>query len=54
MVMPAVRCLVIVMFVNRNSAIIFMMMMFIDADLCCPMRRIVNRPRRNRNAHAKC
>lgn len=54
MVMPTVRCFVVIMFVNRNPAIIFVMVMLIDADLCSAMRRVVNRPCRNWNAHAKC
>ena len=54
MVMPAVRCVAIVMFMNRNPAIILVMMVFIDADLSRAIRCIVNRPRRNRNANAKC
>lgn len=33
MVMPTVRYLAILMFVDRNSAIIFVMMVFIHADL---------------------
>ena len=54
MVMPAIRGFVLFMLVNGNSAAVFMMVVRIDADLCRAMRRIVNRPRRNRNAHAKC
>jgi hypothetical protein len=53
MVMSAVRRFTVIMLVDRNPAIIFVMMMLIDADLRRAMRRAVNRPRRNRNAHAK-
>ena len=53
MVMPAVRCFAVIMLVNRNPAIVFVMMMFVDAHPSRVMRRGVNRPRRNRNAHTK-
>ena len=53
MAMPAVGCLAIFMFVNRNPAIIVMMMLCIHADLRRIMGRFVNHPCRNRNAHAE-
>lgn len=53
MIMSAVRCFAIVMFVNGNPAIIFVMMMCIDTDLRRAMCRVVNRPSRNRNTHTK-
>ncbi len=53
MIMSAIGCFAVIMFVNRNPAIIFVMMMCIDADLRRAMCRVVNRPRRNRNAHTK-
>lgn len=31
MVMPAVRCLAIIMLMNRNPSIVFVMMVLIDA-----------------------
>jgi hypothetical protein len=43
--MPAVGRLAIIMLVNRNPAIIIVVMVLIDADLRSAMRRIVNRPR---------
>jgi hypothetical protein len=46
-VMPAIGCFAIVMLVNRNPAIILVMMVFINAYLRRAMRRVVNRPRRN-------
>lgn len=57
MVMPAIGCvapiLIGVMFLNRNPAISFMMMVFIDANLNCAMLRLVHRPSRYRRNHAK-
>ena len=53
MVMSAVGSFIILVFVNRNAAIIVMMMMVIHPNLSGAMRRAVNGPSRHRNAHAK-
>jgi hypothetical protein len=53
MVMPSIRRVAVIMLVHGNAAIIAMMVMFIDANLRRAMRRIVDCPCRNRNAHAK-
>lgn len=53
MIMSAIGSFIILMFVNRNAAILVMMMVVVDTDLSDAMRRVVNGPSGCRDAHAK-
>ena len=57
MVMPTIGCVAPIfvggMFLNRNPAISFVIMVFINTNLNRAMLRLVHRPSRYRRNHAK-
>lgn len=53
MIVSAIGSIPVVVIMNRNSAIAFMMVVCIHTDLRRTMRCLVHRPGRGRNAHAK-
>ena len=53
MVRPGVATIALALIMNRHAAVCLVMMSHIKRDFCNGMCGLVNRPRRNRNAHAK-
>lgn len=53
MIVSAIGRIPVVVIVNRNSAIAFMMVVCIHTDLRRTMRCLVHRPCRGRNAHTE-
>lgn len=53
MIMPTIRGFIIAKIVNRNPAILFVVVVRVGAQLRRTVRRFVDRPGRNRNPHAK-